>query len=328
MRQSLNCGIKQFWVGADGTLTYVPGGATNIPDRSLVWVDRAGNEEPIEADVAAYQHPRVSPDGRRVAARIDDDQEIWTVDLERGISTRLTFDPAWDGSPIWSPSGDRIMFSAHRVQPGGVLFWKRADGAGPATEIFGMPGRGLTPTSWSSDGRYVAAIASDLESTNELDIGMISMVGEPAWQPLFSEPYLETDPAISPDGRWIAYLSSESGALEVYVRPFPNVERGRTQISDGGADDPSWSPDGREVYYRGPTHMMAVSVTTDPSFSVGVAAPLFEDVYAFGIGRNYDVGRDGRFLMVKNEGSVDSAVRQINIVRNWTEELKARVPPN
>ena len=156
------------------------------------------------------------------------------------------------------------------------------------------------------------------------------MDAEPAWHPLLDESYIEMNPAISPDGRWLAYFSEETGPAsgELYVLPFPEVESGKRQVSEGGGLNPMWSLDGSELFYRAGGVMWAVPVQTEPSFSAGVAVPLFEDVYdvSTGTGRNYDVALDGRFLMVKPDASSGVGGRQINIVRNWSEELKARVP--
>ena len=149
------------------------------------------------------------------------------------------------------------------------------------------------------------------------------MDGDRAWNPLLAEEYAEWDATISPDGRWMAYGSTESGRPEIYVRPFPDVEKDRVQISDGGGNDARWSPDGRELFYRSyrtPTSVMVVPVTSEPAFAAGISEVLFEDIYYSGPNINWDVAPNGRFLMIKEEASED--IRQINIVRNWTEELK------
>ncbi len=203
---------------------------------------------------------------------------------------------------------------------------KAADGTGEAEPYIRSPDRLFSASSWSHDEESLVVVSLNVHGASGADVGVISMKQESVWRPLLAETYLETSPTISPEGQWMAYVSDESGRVEVYVRPFPEVESGRrVQVSDGGGGQPQWSEDGRELYYRSRTEraMMAVSVTTEPSLSVGVPEPLFEDPYSYGVGpRNYDVGPDGRFLMIKEE----TAPRQINIVRNWTEELKARVP--
>ncbi len=194
-----------------------------------------------------------------------------------------------------------------------------ASGTGQVEQILNMPGRDFYPTSWSSDETRLVA-------TSNADVGFIAMDSDRSWNPLLAEEYAEWDATISPNGRWMAYGSRESGRSEIYARPFPDVEKDRVQISDGGGDDARWSPDGRELYYRTspPTSVMVVPVTSEPAFAAGISEVLFEDIYYSSGNINWDVAPNGRFLMIKEEAPED--VRQINIVRNWVEELKARVP--
>ena len=206
VRDDTGQGVLPFHLGDDGSLAYVPGGR----NRSLVWVDRTGNEEPIEAEIDAYANPSLSPDGRQVAVEIrSGDRDIWILDLVTSTQTRLTFDPARDWSPLWTPSGDRIVFGSNRgASPG--LFSRAADGTGQAEQILTVDGRGFYPYSWSGDGQRLA-VGSD---TPGYDVGFISMGAEPTWHPLLDESYAEANPAISPDGQWMAYASHEAGPGE------------------------------------------------------------------------------------------------------------------
>ena len=287
-------GFLQFHVADDGSLGYVPSGSAGS---SLVWVDRAANEAPIEAAVATYRNPNLSPDGLRIAVGIaGDNHDIYVLDLQDSLSRRLTFDPARDANPLWAPSGDRIVFQSERGEPSGLLS-KAADGTGPVTPLWNTPDRWAGPASWSRDGHLLVTEWSVTSATN-FDIGVITLNGEPTHRPLLAEEHWETVPQISPDGRYIAYESWESGPAVIYVHPFPNVENGTWQISGHGALDPRWSRDGTELFYRrqSPPAMMAVPVTTEPSFSHGTAQPLFNWVYDTAHGGNYDVAADRRFL--------------------------------
>lgn len=244
-------GAANYSVSEDGTLVYVRGGVV-ADARTLVWVDREGREEPIDAPPRSYTSPRISPDGTRVALNARDQElDIWTWDLARETLTRLTFDPGDDTFPVWSPDGLRIAYSSWRDRAG-------------------------------------------------------------------------------PDGHWLAYTSDESGSAEVYVRPFPDVDAGgRWQVSAGGGTQPLWSRNGSELFYRNGEALMAVSVQTDPSFTIGNPQALFEGRQYLGEGqggRSYDVSpSDGRFLMIK-EIEDTSAVSRIIVVQNWFEELKRLAP--
>ena len=228
----------------------------------------------------------------------------------------MTFDPARNSHPLWTPSGDRVVFTSDRVEPPG-LFWKAADGTGEVEPLFSMPGRVVVATSWSGDGRRLLVTSREFGSDFVFDVGFISMGGEPAYHPLLAESHDEGTARISPDGGWMAYQYGSGDGPGVYVRPFPEVERGRWFVGQGGK--PLWSPDGRELYYRTPAprigvrQMIAVPIETEPSFSVGVAETLFEDVFYPAGASGYDVASDGRFLMVKDADVPAAEGRQINI---------------
>ena len=316
-------GVRQFKLSNDGTLTYVPGFSFG---GSLVWVDREGNEQPVGAAVANYRNPRLSPDDSRVAVEIlDDNHDIYLLDLASPTTrTRLTFGPGRDDAPLWTPSGDRIAFRSDRDGTGSV-FWKAADGTGQAEPLFSLPDRSVGPRSWTDSGHLV--VGSQSQTGPGGDIGVVSIRGEPEVRWVLVKPYSTFDATISPDGRYLAFLSGESGENEVRVRPFPETEEGRWDV-EGPGEDPLWSRDGRELFYRTSPitggRVMAVPVATEPSFELGEPEPLFGDVYWHLVGTNYDVASGGRFLMIKPDES--SVAREIKIIRNWTEELKRLVP--
>jgi Tol biopolymer transport system component len=332
-----------FSISGDGTLVYVPGGSrvgqiTGGPPlaRTLVWVDRQGREEPLKAPTRPYAYPRLSPDGTRVAVDIrDQETDIWIWDLARETLTRLTFDPAPDTHPIWTPDGQRVMFRSQRTAPGN-LFWQAADGTGAAERFTESPNNQIA-SAFSPDGAQL--VLREQTSTNGEDLLVLTMEGGGLGRrprdvrPLVHTTFTEVNGEISPDGRWLVYQSNESGQDEIYVRPFPDADRGRWQVSTGGGTRPLWARSGKELFYVGPSGaVISASVEGGSTFRGGNPTRLFEGRYlmdAIFTGRTYDVSPDGqRFLMIKLDGgSIDtSAPPSIIVVQHWTEELKRLVP--
>jgi serine/threonine-protein kinase len=309
----------QYSFSSTGSLVYVPG--VSQTQLRLVWVDRKGAEQPLPAPPHNYVMPRLSPDGRRVAAAVEEaDSQIWLYDLARVTLTRLTLEGSGNVDPLWTPDGTRITFKG----AGNRLFWQPADGNGPAEALTSGPlSPNDIPVSWSPDGQVLAFM--------EQGAGPRSMWTLPLRDrkpQLFDRsPLDEVAPQFSPDGHWIVYDSVESGRDEIYVRPYPGPGR-KWQISTEGGTEPVWNPKGRELFYRNRDKMMAVEVTTQPSFAAGKPRVLFEGAYVLSPRTlaDYDVSSDGqRFLMLKGSEQT-SALTQINVVLNWTEELKQRVP--
>jgi serine/threonine protein kinase/Tol biopolymer transport system component len=325
-------GISLYAVSDSGTLVYVPGTAV-VPasGRTLVWVDRNGKEEPLTAPTNTYYSPRISPDGAKVALGFsaEANTDIWIWDLVRVAMIRLTLDPGADVAPVWTPDGKRIVFCSNR-KDSGSLHWRAADGTGKDEPLGSPPGRILMPASWSQDGKTLVVVEGT--PALEFDIGVLSMESGRSYKPLLKEKYNEYQPRISPDGRWMAYASNESGRIEVYVRPFPDVDKGRWQVSTSGGNSPLWSRDGRELFYFSDGSVMAVTVKTEPNFSPGTARTLFRGTYEgpyLNSSASWDLSPDGkRFLMMKEVSAASPAEgpRKINIVVNWFEELKQRVP--
>jgi eukaryotic-like serine/threonine-protein kinase len=328
-----------FTISTRGTLAYIPGGLTsgqfNTP-RSVVWVDRQGREEPVGWPIRSYTYPRISPDRTRVALDIrDQDNDIWIGDLQRQTLTRLTFDPGTDYYPLWTPDGRRIIFYSIRGGTGGNLFRQPADGTGSVEQLT----RSLTvphyPYAISPDGKSL--VFQENVANTGIDLSVLHL-DDPklASNPLIHSAFVETNAEISPDGHWLAYQSNESGAEEVYVRPFPNVDAGRWQVSTGGGTRPLWARSGRELFYLDANNLLtAVSVQTTPAFSASNPARLFNTRYFSGFGgggqtvagRTYDISPDGkRFLMIKdNIPAGQAAPASIVVVLNWFEELKGKV---
>jgi serine/threonine-protein kinase len=325
----------QFAVSESGTLAYIPrlgsGSAVAVGRRTLMWVDRKGKAEPLAAAPNNYSDPRISPDGTRLAMVVHNgyNRDIWIRDLIYGALTRLTFDaPALYS--LWTPDGKGIVFFSAPEGRSGV-YWKAADGTGKDELL--LSGSHLIPSSWSGDGKTLVLAELGLASgTVSTDIGALPMEGDRKYKRLLQGKHNEHQPQISPNGRWIAYTSNESGTNEIYVRPFPEVHSGRWQVSTSGGYSPLWSPDGRELFYRNADAVMAVSVKTDPTFSFETPATLFQitDVTSFALDPHpWDISPDGkRFLMMKETAAPEESAgpRRINIVLNWSEELRQRAP--
>ena len=316
-------GASQYSLSATGSLAYVPGGVQSAQSK-LVWVTRNGTEQPMAAPPHAYLNQRLSPDDQRVAATISDlETQLWLYDLSRETLTRVTFEAGANNAAQWTPDGKRIAFASNKEGPLSV-YWRLADGSGGLEQLTtGEYGR--VPMSWSPDGKLLAFI--EINPTTGYDIWVLRMSDRKA-EPFLRTQFNESVPRFSPDGRWLAYISDESGRYEIYVQPYPGPG-GKWQISTDGGTEPAWNPNGKELFYRSGDKMMAVDVTTQPSFTAGRPHMLFQGPYLPTplTNPNYDVSRDGqRFLMLKPVESQASEPTQINLVLNWFEELKQKVP--
>ena len=321
--QSPSSGAAQYSLSATGSLAYVPG-AVQATQRRLVMVSRNGAEQAVAAPARAYRQPRLSPDGQRVAVAIEEQEtQTWLYDLSRGTLTRWTFEGKANYGPVWTPDGKRIAFISNKEGPQNV-FWQLADGSGGLERLINSEYT-QGPSSWSRDGQLLAFI--ELNPTTGYDIWVLRMGNRKA-QPFLRSPFNESAPQFSPDGRWLAYVSNESGSYETYVQPYPGPG-GKWQISTGGGTEPVWNPNGRELFYRNGDNMMAVDIATQHGFTVGKPRMLFAGQYQPTpvTQPNYDVSPDGqRFLMLKPVEQEGAASTQINVVLNWFEELKQKVP--
>jgi serine/threonine-protein kinase len=334
-------GAANYAVSGPGALVYMPPGASvqNTP-RSLVWVDREGREEPIKAPRRAYSTPRVSPDGRRLAVVINDQESahIWIWDFARQTLRRLTPDPGGDSMPVWTPDGTRIIFMSQRAGAPN-LYLQAADGTGTSDRLM-ESANSQWPTSITPDGRLVVGFEMGPATTGDVIAFPLlspatrsgSAVNASLADALVETRFKGAHPDISPNGRYVAYRSSESGRNEVYVRPFPQVEGGSWQVSTRGGARPAWSRSGHELFYVDESMtLIRVPVRTSGStFSTGNPAKVFDTQYAEpNPSRHYDVSADGqRFLMMKDNGAGDPSATPASmvVVLQWTEELKQRVP--
>jgi serine/threonine protein kinase/Tol biopolymer transport system component len=285
----------------------------------LVFADRKGTEQLLAAPPHAYRNPRLSPDGQRIAVTIDEGgSQEWILDVARNTLSRLTFEGTYNGGTAWTPDGKRITFGSDR---GGTrnLFWQLADGSGTAERLM-TAGYTQVAGFWSPDGQTLA-----FEQTapgSGYDIWTFRL-GDRKATPFLQTRFNEIGPRFSPDGRWLAYASDESGRFEVYVQPYPGPG-GKWQISTEGGTEPIWVRNG-ELFYRNGDKVMVVQTITRPNFSASNPKALFEGRHAtFQSIPDYDVSADGQRFLFLTPG--DEGREEVNVVVNWTEELKQKAP--
>ena len=326
VKTSPSSGAADFAVSDTGSLVYLPENAYTR-DGEIVWVDRKKQVKELAAPARHYGSPHISPDGKRIAVAIpsgSSGSDVWVYEIPHGTLTRLTFDEH-SSAPIWSPDGKRIAFATTRPT-GPAILVKAADGSGAEETLVAGESLILVPSSWSSDGKFLAYWA--VGSATGRDIWIAPLTGEGKPQPFLQTKFNEMQARFSPDSRWIAYQSEESGRYEVYVQPFPGPG-GKWQISTNGGTTPVWAQNGRELFYMSSGNFMSVGVTTQPTFSASTPR-IIADYPPFLMGRlsngAYDVSPDGqRFLFVRanvENGPPD----EVRVVLNWTEELKHVAP--
>jgi serine/threonine-protein kinase len=327
-------GALNVAVTAAGTLVFVPAGTDGAALRTLAWVDRQGRETPLPSPARPYDSARLSPDGTRIAVSIrDQDNDIWTWDLSRQTLSRLTFDADMDVCPVWAPDGRRIVFASSRTGAYN-LYARDVDGA--ARDVHVTAGANTqVPGSVTPDGRFI--IGHEVRPQTASDLVRFALApaegaGPAAPEGLVETPFEEWNGEISPDGRFIAYQSEESGQSEVYVRPSDGPANARWQVSSGGGAEPVWTRGGRELIYRDASQRLTAvqAETGGPAFRSGRPSTLGITVESIGVAwRTYDVSADGqRFLVMKTlpERQQDTSPAGFVIVQNWFEELKRLVP--
>ena len=324
----------QFTVSDTGALVYLTGGAVAATERSLAWVDRQGTSQALPAPPRPYFLPRLSPDGQRVAVSTRESRQMWSYDIARGALSPVTVD-GQSGYGIFAPDGKRIVFRSGAAGGEDNLYWKAADGSG-AVERLTTSARSQTPASWSPDGTTLAFVEEgDSRGFLQFDIWVLS-IGDRKTRAVIHTDANEITPEFSPDGRWLAYASNESGRHEVYVQPYPGPGE-RHLISTNGGEQPAWSRNGRELFYvqgggfsgGDVTSLMAVRVATAPTFAAGTPEPVFDSGdLRMAWGRSYDIAPDGRrFLLTLNKkGPTNLAPAQMILVQHWFEELKRLAP--
>jgi Tol biopolymer transport system component len=315
---SATTGTAGIAVSDNGVLIY-----REVPKNGqfkLAWVDRKGIEQPLAAPPHTYRNPRLSPDGRRVAVTIDEQgSQEWLFDLGRSTLTRLTFEGNYNGGMAWSPDGKKIAFGSDRSGARN-LFWEMADGSGVAERLAMAQTGGQVASSWSPDGQFLAFEQS--KQAAGYDISVVRLADKKV-QPFQAKatPFNEIAPRFSPDGRWLAYASDESGRYEIYVQPFPGPG-GKSQVSTEGGTEPVWARNG-ELFYRSGNKMMVVETNTRTNFSASAPKMLFEGHFAsYQTVPSFDVTPDGQRFLVSNP--TGAARAEISVVLNWTDELKQK----
>jgi Tol biopolymer transport system component len=289
----------------------------------LTWYGRDGKMLDTAGEPGHYTDLTLAPDGTRVAFDRNDPGtskgDLWVFDISRHVSTRLTFHPGLDSHPVWSPDSERIAFRSVR-DGSGDLYQKAANGAGQE-EVLLKSNEDKFPFDWSSDGRLLL-YSLNLPQTSSF---VLPLTGDRRPVTYLANQFSNGQGAFSPDNRWVAYRSNETGANEVYVQSFPaNSDRsGKWRVSTGGGLEPRWRKDGKELFYLSGRELMAVDITTLPTFKPGVPHVLFEAPIRAGnstISRHYAVTADGqKFLINASREAQGSA---ITVVMNWATALK------
>jgi eukaryotic-like serine/threonine-protein kinase len=301
-------GYAHFAVAENGTLAYIP--AVDAPQRTLVWVDRNGKESPLDAPAGPYASPRISPDGKRIALgyRTDAIEDLWMHDIERRTTEAVAAEPASEWTSAWVPDSQRVLFTSRRAGPFN-LYSRRANGLGEVELVTKGVG-----TVFGSSPDYRRVLLEDERADGQY-LGMFSL-DDKSTRPLWKAAGLVSDAQFSPDGRWIAYSSRDSGDEQIWVRPFPEVDANRWRISTDGGRYPRWSADGRTMFYQRGQSMMSVTVRTGSGFAFDPPVRIFGGPYS----QDWDLARDGRFLMVKNPPDTPVANRII-VIQNWLDDL-------
>ena len=306
-----------FSVSENGVLVSQSGG-TVLAERELIWYERDGKNPKSLGAPALYAQIDIAPNEDRVASGIFDlnagSPDIWIYDISRDVPLRLTFDPEFDASPIWSPDGSRVVWRSNR-KGRYDLYQKVSSGAGN-DEVLLESEENKDATSWSSDGQFIAYTNAAIKSNTQNDIWILPMSGERKSIPFLQTGANETSAQFSPDGHWIAYVSDESGTNQVYIAPFPNPV-GKWQVSRSGGSEPRWRGDGKEIFFLSPENKLTAATVnaSGSNLQIGNAETLFEIHPANPPGYHYDVTKNGkRFLVDSNR---ESNVQPLALVINW-----------
>jgi serine/threonine-protein kinase len=303
-----NGGAAYYAVAQNGTLIFTPGGYA----RTLVRVDRHGRRTPLTDDHRGFRSPAISPDGLKVAVTIDPrPSKLWVYDIAR----RSGIPVATEGhnlSPVWTPDGRRVTYTSNSE-----IFWRPADASAPAERLLERRGAQYA-TSWSGDGRLL--LFNDVQvGTNQADIWVLPLNEAP--DSVIATAAVESGARLSPNGRWLAYQSDETGRLEVYVRPFPNVKDRKWTVSTFGGQRPEWVPNGRELFYETGSALMSVRVDTrGHAFVAGTPERLFDGPFDLPT-TGYAISPDGNSVITV-EIDPNARPTQVNVVLNWTDEVK------
>jgi serine/threonine protein kinase len=308
---NIGSGSALYEIAGNGTIVYVPYGAA-IFNQHVVWVDRGGRTDVIPLDPRSYEVPRLSPNGKKLLVEVAAaNEDLWVKDLTRGTFTRLTFEKE-NLMPIWSSDSQSVIFSRYPQAGVPVLTVVSADGTGTPRKLVDSP-NGMFPSSVSADGRLLAAYENT--TAEGWDINVFSLAAESRLLWRFASKFNEWKPTLSPDGRWIAYASDESGGSEIYVQSLEGKGE-KTLISSGGGVEPLWSHSGREIFYRAGSRLMSVPVSTTGGFSMSNPHLLFDHPFELGkAGRSYDVAPDDQhFVFIERSNGEERKIRRIDVI--------------
>ncbi len=309
-----NLAVGVFSASENGVLVYQTGNVS--ANNQLIWYDRSGKEMGALGEPGRYGYLEFSPDGKRAAVSIFDGARpsIWIYDLARGVPTRFTFGAAATAEPIWSPDGSRIVFNESN-NGARDLYQKASDGSGAEAPLL-IEKSNKYPQSWSPDGRFILYAVFGVTHP---DLLALPLSGDR--KPVPFRPGAG-GARFSPDGKWVAYSSSESGRPEIYVTPYPGPG-GKWQVSNGGGNYPRWRRDGSEIFYlTGDDKLMVAEVNgKGSSFEVGAAKPLFDTAAVQGYGYTYDVTADGQRFLI-DTGPEHEVTEPLTVVVNWPAGLK------
>jgi serine/threonine-protein kinase len=331
VQQDGRLGGAAYTISNDGMLMYAPGGDTGAGQNlgNLAWVNRDGRKELLTTEPEIFFLPKISPDEEDLLVSIRSESDlgdIWIMDLVGGgPRQRLTIGQGPHYYAHWTPDGQHLIYWWDPPDEEAGLFRQAADGTGEAERL----------TASGSELQAIEALTPDgtqlifRQATPSDDLYLFSLSQDSDPQPLLAGAYDERDAEISPDGQWIAYSADQTGQLEIYVRPFPNVGDGRWQISDGGGTEPAWGPDGSELYFRNGLGFFAVEIRSEgSSLSKGTPEEMFAGLYRNDLGStpNYDVSRDGQRFVIIDESEQRSRRSVLVVVENWFEELERLAP--
>ncbi len=311
-----------------GALVYATGGGSN-DIVALQHADRSGKMTPYDSSwTGQFNSFALDPDARRAAVGVSTPGgglDIWVKQLDTGPFVRVTFSGR-DRRPTWSPDGRQIAF-VRDSGSGGDVYARAVDGSGTERRLAHLPGRAIQEVTWSRDGRWIL-VRTETGSAGNGDILAVSTIGDSAAVPVATSSFSEVQPAMSPDGRWVAYVSNDAVTNEVYVRPFPNTNAGRWQVSNGGGGSPVWSADGKELYFLDPTNrLIAAHLGTGPAFSVTGLTPLFDATRFsyFAFHQAFAVTRDGQFVFLGPVGPLAKPSIRMVQADNWFADLRAKL---
>jgi dipeptidyl aminopeptidase/acylaminoacyl peptidase len=317
-------GTTQFTLSNTGTLIYLGTQDARGLKTRLVAVDRNGKVTPLPVDLHDFSDPRVSPDGRMVAAHLQDGQnDVWVADVLRGTMSRLSFEPGEDETPAWSPDGRTVAWAATRGSVTRAIFRRAADGSGKEEMIWSHENHSHL-REWLPDGK--ALLLEILDSKMGMDIWRLDLEPKPTATLFLQTPFNERNSRVSPDGKWIAYTSDESGRDEIYIQSFP-AAGAKLQVSTGGGDQAAWAHNGKSLFFRAGGFMQEVTFESTPRLMVSKPRDLFPDAFEspqVGGHTGYDVFPDGRFLMIQVPEARAATSSRYNFVYvfNWLEEIQ------